>query len=411
MNKTLLIIGMVWPEPTSSAAGQRMLQLIKVFSNMKFDITFACAAAKNSSSYDLNSIGVKSVSIALNCDTFDDFIKNLNPNIVVYDRYITEEQYGWRITEHCPNALKILDTEDLHGLRKAREIAFKQNDVFGLQHLHNPVMYRELASIYRCDLSLIISKSEMDFLNKMGVPSFLIHYLPFLIETKKPGELQNLPSFEERKDFVTIGNFRHAPNYQSILKLRQLWPKLKIRIPKARLLVYGAYESGKVSQLNNITEGFIIKGFATDVSTVMQQAKVCLAPLPFGAGLKGKVFDAMLNGTPVVTSTIGSEGIFSSEDLKFSVADREEAFVEYAATLYGEKNLWIAYQQKSFELIHNRFDKALFETSFKNKLLKLLANIKSHRLQNFTGGMLTQQSFQSSKYLSKWIMEKQKNTN
>src|SRR5690606_27496680 len=105
----ILFIGLVWPEPTSSAAGWRILHLIKCFSKIS-EVFFASAAMKSIHSADLTSLGVQEKSIFLNDSSFDDFVKNLLPDIVVFDRFMVEEQYGWRIAEHCPGALRVLDT-------------------------------------------------------------------------------------------------------------------------------------------------------------------------------------------------------------------------------------------------------------------------------------------------------------
>jgi len=97
MRKQLLIIGFVWPEPKSSAAGSRMLQLINVFLSHNYKIIFASPCSKNDNAFDLESINVSKVRIKLNSDSFDDFIKDLQPNIVLFDRFMMEEQFGWRV--------------------------------------------------------------------------------------------------------------------------------------------------------------------------------------------------------------------------------------------------------------------------------------------------------------------------
>ena len=131
-NQNLLIIGTVFPEPNSSAAGSRMMQIIAVFQKQNYKITFASAANDSEFMIDLNVIGVDKKNISLNDDGFDEFVKNLNPSIVIFDRFITEEQFGWRISENCPDAMRILDTEDLHCLRNARQFAFKKNRLLKL---------------------------------------------------------------------------------------------------------------------------------------------------------------------------------------------------------------------------------------------------------------------------------------
>jgi hypothetical protein len=121
MQSTLLVIGFVYPEPNSSAAGSRMLQLIAAFQAQNYNVVFATSCKKSDNAFDLESIGVSVVQIKLNQSSFDVFVKTLNPAIVLFDRFMTEEQFGWRVHEQCPDALKILDTEDLHFLRKGRQ--------------------------------------------------------------------------------------------------------------------------------------------------------------------------------------------------------------------------------------------------------------------------------------------------
>ena len=160
--KSILIIGTVWPEPNSSAAGTRMLQLIALFQKQGWLLTFASAASDSDFMFDVTTLGIDKVAINLNDSKFDVLVKDLNPNMVLFDRFMIEEQFGWRVAEQCPDALRILDTEDLHCLRLARQKAFQEKRVFELDNLFSDVAKREIASILRCDLSLIISEVEMD---------------------------------------------------------------------------------------------------------------------------------------------------------------------------------------------------------------------------------------------------------
>src|SRR5690606_13486178 len=119
--KSVLIIGAQWPEPQASAAGQRMLQLVRAFTQASYPITFACVADLPEN--NTLPAHVSKYQIELNNPSFDLFLKKLNPGMVLFDRFFMEEQFGWRVAEACPKALRILDTEDLHFLRNAREKA------------------------------------------------------------------------------------------------------------------------------------------------------------------------------------------------------------------------------------------------------------------------------------------------
>ena len=413
MNKILLIIGFVWPEPKSSAAGSRMMQLIYFFLSHDYSITFASPCAKNDNAFDLNTIGVDQIPIELNHESFDAFIKKLNPDIVLFDRFMMEEQFGWRVAQQCPNAIRILDTEDLHGLRKGRQQAIKDGKPFDRSYLCNDIAKREIASIYRCDLSLIISENEMDILQlDLKVDEKLLLYVPFMLDNISEKHVLKLPKFEERQHFVTIGNFLHEPNFDSVQYLKgTIWPLVRKQLPKTELHVYGAYASQKVDQMHNEKEGFLIKGFTDDVNDVMQNAKVCLAPLRFGAGLKGKLIDAMQNGTPCVMTSIAAEGMFGDIEANGYVADNPHEFAQLAVELYKNSDLWNTKQQNGFRVIDQRFCKSNYYQKLNLAIAETTQQLHTRRLNNFTGQMLQFHTLQSTKYMGKWIEEKNKKTN
>lgn len=408
MSKKILIIGLVWPEPKSSAAGSRMLQLVRQFESQGYEITFASAAKTSPNTFDLSAIGVTTQDILLNDSSFDVFISELHPDVVLFDRFMTEEQYGWRVAEQCPDALRILDTEDFHGLRKAREQALKESVEVSVGYLQNDITKREIASIYRCDLSLIISEAEIDVLiHQFKIDKSLLYYLPFLLEPISKEDIKALPAFETRENFITIGNFLHAPNYDAVLYLKQsIWPLIRKQLPKAEMHVYGAYESQKVSQLNNKKEGFLIKGFAEEVNIVMQNAKACFAPLRFGAGLKGKLVDAMQNGTPCMMTNIAAEGMFGDLEVNGFIEDTPKAYADKAIELYSNSEIWKVKQQYGFNVLNKRFNRADFEDGFASHINALVEGLKTHRQQNFIGQLFVHQTMQSTKYMSKWIEAK-----
>ena len=402
--KNLVIIGKVFPEPNSTAAGSRMIQLMDLFLTQNYQIKFLSTATISENSFDLSSKNIQFQNILLNDSSFDELIINLNPDVVVFDRFTTEEQFGWRVSEQVPNAVKILDTEDLHFLRNAREKAFRQNKNLENSDLINDVFKREIASILRCDVSLIISEFEMNLLiEKFKIDENILFYLPLFGEVKK-----SETSFSERKNFISIGNFLHEPNWQTVLQLKKLWKNIKNQLPEAEIHIYGAYASEKVFQLHNEKEGFIIKGRAESVETVFKTAKVLLAPIPFGAGIKGKLLESMQFGLPNVTSAVGAEAMHGNHDWNGFITDNETEFVEKAVLLYQDENLWQKSQEKGFNIIENRFKKELFEPDFIHKIQEISENLELHRNQNFLGQILQHHTLQSTKYLSKWIEEKNK---
>jgi len=396
----ILILGKVWPEPISSAAGKRMLQLINILQKVG-EIHFYSTASKTGFETDLSDFTITEKQIELNNDLFDFELKNLNPQIVVFDRFMTEEQFGWRVIENCPDALRILNTEDLHFLRKARGEAIKNKAEIDFDS--NDTM-RELASIYRCDLSLLVSHVEIDLLlSTFQIPAHLLYYLPLFSE----GKIPDIPSFEERKDLVFIGNFLHEPNLDAVKYLSQeIWPILRAHRKDINVTVFGAYPTQQIKELNDAKNGFLIYGRTMNAQEVSKKARISIAPLRFGAGIKGKLLEAMECGTPSITSSIGAEGIALSNEWPGMICSEPTDFVTAILKIYDNQNLWTEKQNLGFEILENRFNLSIYIDDFLNKTSNLMENLDAHRNFSFTGKILIHQSMMSTKYLSKWIIEK-----
>lgn len=403
-----------------------MLQLIELFLQQSWRVVFASPANLSEHRFDLTAWGVEEKIIALNCSSFDEYVAGLRPDMVIFDRFFTEEQFGWRVAQKCPDALRVLNTEDLHSLRHARHQRLKlqqkqcstelQRYQLGPVLDDSPSLYltmaaddmaqREVAAIYRCDISLMISDFEMALLQQtFSVPESLLHYCPFLLP------LQPLPTvgFEQRQDFMTIGNFRHEPNWDAVLWLKHaIWPRIRVHLPAAQLKIYGAYPPPKATALHNPKQGFQVLGWAEDAHQVMAQARVCLAPLRFGAGIKGKLIDAMLCGTPSVTTSLGAEAVCGELPWAGEIADDIEGFVTAAVNLYQQREHWQSAQRKGEDILRERFNRAAFISPLLQKLQQLTMDLHNHRRRNFTGAMLQHHQHKSTQYMSQWIEEKNK---
>ncbi|MEZ4810963.1 MAG: glycosyltransferase [Allomuricauda sp.] len=411
MNHRLLVIGHVWPEPRTTAAGQRMLQLLRAFLDFGYDITFASTAVKTEHSHELENMGIAVAPIELNHSSFDQFVQQLDPAVVVFDRFMIEEQFGWRVAEFAPQALRILNTEDLHALRKAREEAHNQHETFTLAHWKNhPMALREVASIYRSDVALMISSFEMDILEQeLGIPKSLLLHLPFMLDFIVEEDQSKWPNFEERKHFICVGNGKHAPNVDSVAILKSgIWPLIKKELPDAKLFVYGAYLPKHIEALHSPKEGFYVEGWFDDLDTVLQNARLLLAPLQFGAGIKGKLLDAMKNGTPSITTSVGAEGMHANLPWNGAICDVWPDFAHAAVELYLNKTSWQKAQTNGIALINSLYNKQSLQNRLQQKMEAVQQHLQDHRNQNFMGRLLQHHTLVSTKYLAKWIEEKNK---
>lgn len=407
----LIIIGSVWPEPNSSAAGQNMMGIIDTFCQANWQITFMSTAGHSDMAADLGALGVKTETVTLNCSGFDQRIKQLNPNVVIFDRFMVEEQFSARVYQVCPRALRILNTEDLHSVRHARQQSVKTGNKLpsSTSPKHSDIHYREIASILRSDLTLVISQPEYKLLHQVyQVPQTQLLLLPLLTG------LSPIPSrpYQQKEGFVFIGNFRHPPNWDAVLQLQKLWPAIHRKVPGALLHIYGAYPPKKAMTLHNPSKGFCVHGWAKDAASAVSSHRVMLAPLRFGAGIKGKLILAMRCATPSVTTTLGTEGIVACpSQWPGLVADEEDAFVNAAVTLYQDESLWSEAMHGGHQIVNQQFDDSKHQTVLLQRVYDYLGNIESLRQQHFTQGMLWHHSLRATQYMSQWIEAKNRPLN
>ena len=418
----VLVIGYVWPEPRSSAAGGYVMQLLGTFLQQGWDVTFSSPAGAGEHQEDLTALGIREVPIELNNSSFDVFVRELAPDIVLFEQFMMEEQFGWRVEKHCPDALRVLGTQDLQSLRHARHQRLKdrlkaRDDDNDFSELFAPALReefelmadtdlakREIAALYRCDLNLMISETEIELLvEQFKVPRSLLHWCPLMVD------LPSVPpaGFEERTDFLSIGNFRHAPNWDAVLWMKTtIWPLIREQLPTARLLIYGAYTPPKATALHNAAQGFHVMNWAEDALQVMSAARVCLAPLRFGAGIKGKIVDAMICGTPNVTTPIGAEAMHGQGPWPGAVTRTAREFADCAVQLYKDQAQWSNAQTVGLKLLAERYQVHTHGPALIAQLKYCQQHLATLRRDNFTGSMLRHHQHKSTQYMAQWIEAK-----
>jgi hypothetical protein len=405
----ILIIGYVWPETNASAAGLRDWALMQHFRQAGWEVTYASPAKENDFSDRLRALGLKTFSCQANDPKFDDFLKELTPDVVIFDRFVTEEQFGWRVEETTPAALRIVDTQDLHSLRRAREAALKKQGfplpeatLSFIREYADEDFLREVSSILRADQAFVVSNFERDLLISIGVPKEQITLLRFSYSNRPT----SLPGFQERKNFVSIGNFRHPPNADAILWMKsEIWPRLREKAGGlAELHIYGAYPLKEMMALDDKSTGFRVLGAARDQYETLRQYKVLLAPLRFGAGIKGKISDSWWSGTAVAATSIGIEGMSEKEIL--TSEDRPEELATFAHRLWSNEKLWCEEQEKGFRILDQEYSQAENQKLLIDCINKLKARQIERRKQNWQSAMLRFNFNRSTKYMSKWIETK-----
>lgn len=378
-----------------------MLQILSWFREDGWEILYSATSQHSPHTPDLSEWGMKTHPVVLNDDAFNVFVKDYQPQVVIFDRFMTEEQFGWRVAQECPQAIRIIETVDLHFLRKARKLSANP----GKADFRNRDTAREIAAMYRSDLNFIISSAEMELLQQyFGFPQSLMLEVPFMVNQVSVDHHNQFPTFSNRKNFVTIGNFLHEPNLKSVQLLKDtIWPIIRQSLPEAHLYVYGAYMPENIKSWHQPSAGFYMMGRAEESLQVIAASRVFLAPLTFGAGQKGKLLDAMLSGTPSVTTTVGAESMHPGLEWNGNITDDLSAFAEAAVKLYTNEEIWSKAAAQSTRILQQVFDRNIHGPAMMAKIYQMLDNRESCRIENFNGYMLMQEFNYATKYMSRWI--------
>lgn len=399
--KRVVLSAFVWPEPESSGAGVKSQQLLSFFRSEGLEIWVHSGAKPGPYSERLKQQGMQIFSCEANDSRFDEWIKEVNPDLVVFDRFMMEEQFSWRVRQNVPNALRVVDTIDFHALRRYRELVQTENRSFAMnEFLSQPDTLRELASYSRSDLNLIISKYEYTFLkDDVRFAENKMFYLPICAEPLRKN------GYETRKDFSFIGNQRHAPNEDALNQLlEEIWPQLSARTPDARLKIAGAYPIKAIEEKTKKFKNVDWLGSVANSVAFLSETRVQLAPLRFGAGLKGKVLDSFSAGTPVITSNIGAEGLdgFPDECLATNSAE----MIEQAVHIYEKQALWDVAQLDGFSILEREFSPSVWFPQLSQALKYLFKRKDEIRKRDWIQNLLWREQFRSTEYFSRWIEQK-----
>ncbi|TLM79033.1 glycosyltransferase [Microbulbifer harenosus] len=400
--KTALLLAKQWPEPASTAAGRRTLDILDLLAEAGYRIEIASPAQPTPFQA---STGYGEHQIAVNDDRFDAWVRALDPALVIYDRFVMEEQFGWRVHAQCPKAVTLLDTSDFHSLREARHQALKSGQPLDLFH---PIAEREVAAMARCDLAVMISQVEVELLKQhFALPDWQLYYLPFLV--RELPDMNSLPGFDARRHLVMIGGFKHAPNRDATNWFAEaIWPRLHPLLPGVECHVYGAYSDHAMHRLTSPKTGLRIYGRADDALTTLARYRLNLAPLRFGAGQKGKILDGWLSGTPTVTTPVGAESMAGEGDWGYPLSDDADQFAQTTARLYQDKTAWLRVRDAGCRALADNFCYTQHAAAFIERLENITANLQEHRKRNIWGRILRRTEHRAEEFMSRWIEAKNK---
>ena len=399
-------MGKNWPESKTTAAGVRMMQLLHFFVKNYEHVHFASAAASTNKADDLESLGIQTHSILLNSNSFDQWIDGLNPELVVFDRFMVEEQFSWRVRKAAPEAILMLNTEDLHSLREAREKAHDLGQTFSAGHWREHLTTsREIGSLLRCDLNLFVSSFEMAWLKRELIQlEPFCELVPFMYPELTQKQLAELPGFEQRTGFVFIGTGKHKPNQDAIHWLiTEIWPLILKQLPQASLEIVGDYWTDQNSRILKKTEGVRFTGQIHDLNSFLAEKRVNVLPLRYGAGIKGKLAEGMRAGCVAITTDQGVEGLLDGLGFPGICINSAQEFAANAVALYLNKSRWEQLVHKIPDFFNANWSEDQGHQILASRINRLHLEYRRLRKNNVLQQTILHHRLRSTEYLSRYI--------
>ena len=434
---SIAFVGWEWIEPSSSAAGARSVALVAEALRRGWRVTCVASAEARAGQEDaLRAMGAETRRMKANRgDELRALVEAARPDCVVFDRFLAEEAYAGRLREIAPSVVRVLDMQDAHALRRARERAAKAAKTRGedaakevlksAPNARDEDLMREIASVQRSDLTLVCSPVEKEWLTReCGVAERKLRLASFFVDSVDDEAMKR--DFSARKDFVTIGTFMHKPNVDSVEWLcEEVWPLVRKQLPNATMRVYGSYATeNHRRRFHKPAQGFLFEGFAEDLGETLRAHRVLLAPLRFGAGIKGKILDAWRYGLPACTTPIGSEGCVpdvvefwsptSSAPIDpehgwggFGDFTNPQDIADAAVRLHEDENLWRLARGNGADLLDRLFSARVNLPDVFDAIERVIDDVDAVRDADYFGQCLWREDVRSTTYFSKWIEAKE----
>ncbi len=256
----------------------------------------------------------------------------------------------------------VFDTIDLHFLREMRRAEIEGNNK--LWSRVEELKRTELSWARNSDLVLVVSDVEKDILISEGISN--VRVVPNVHHV-----YDDTPGFDGREGLMFIGSFEHPPNEDAVVWfVEEILPKIVNKMGKVKVYIVGNAPTKRVRSLaSDIVE---VTGYVPDVSPYFNGSRVFVSPLRYGAGLKGKVGQAMSYGLPVVTTSIGAEGFVYEDEPPFIIADDPDAFADAVVRLYTDRNLWMKYADRGKRYIKSKLSYDVIKSELASMLSDLV---------------------------------------
>src|SRR5215216_5263729 len=342
----VLIADVSVPTPDRDGGSRRMWRLIGAFRDLGCQVTLLPAGGAATEPY-AGRLESEGVEVLRRADDVERELSAVGPalDLAVLSRPHVASRYVYMLRELAPSARIAYDAVDLHYLRELRRSQLEARPagppVDALREL-------ELAMVRCCDVTVVVSEEERAEL-LAAVPEADVAVISTIQEV-----VDDRPSLEQRDGIAFVGSFLHPPNVDAARFLvEQVMPRVWERSPDAHVKIVGQQPPPDLAALAGPRVD--VTGWVGDLASVLGQTRVAVAPMRYGAGLKLKTVEAMAHGVPVVSTTLGAEGLGAHDGEQLLIADAPEEIAARLSTLFDDDGLWRRLSDAGRAHIHECF--------------------------------------------------------
>lgn len=345
-----LIVDQITPTPDQDSGSIDQVNLIEILLKLGWAVSFVPEVEMEQRKIyttNLQKMGVQCIFKPYFINLWD-FIKDAGKTIdlVLLYKGRPTVHYLNIIKPHCPKAKFIFDTVDIHHLRELREAELFKDENKKNYALQTKKL--EIEAIRRTDCTIILSVAEEKLIRK-EIPNAKLVVIPLIRDI--PG-----PQFprEELHDICFIGGFLHQPNRDAIhYFVDYIWPLVSVRLSSVKFRIMGSNIPPDILALQS--DSVVIDGFVPDLKTSFAKCRLSVAPLRYGAGLKGKIASSLGFGIPCVATTIAAEGMGTGECFGVEIADEPYEFAEKIVHLYTDHQHWSELSRSGLKYVTQEF--------------------------------------------------------
>ncbi len=353
VNMYALIINTTTVTPDMDAGSAITYNYMKIFKSLGYKVTFVPDNLVYNYKYtpDLQRLGIECLYRPY-VKTINGHLKELGTqyDVVYLARADIADLHIDTVRKYCHKAFVIYDTVDLYFLREMREAALQVTEKRRKAALQTAEKRKEqeLSVMCKADLTIVSSSVEHEILTG-EIPGQRIENIhpPWEIPGRKK-------TFDKRKNIAFIGGYQHLPNVDAVKYfVKEIFLHIKSQLPDVRLYVIGSKPPRGVMEL--ASNDIIVVGFVKDLVEYMESVRLTVVPLRYGAGVKGKILMSLGYGVPVVTTSIGAEGMGLVDKEEVLVADRPKHFASSVVKLYSDNTMWNRLSEKGLEKVRRNY--------------------------------------------------------